>query len=459
MSTKHDEEKLEELDLTQTRTIDLEQEKKLASSADDALAFAVESGRITWTPEEERKLLWKIDLRLLPLMLIASLLAYTDAQAYGMAAIFGLIQDLKLFVATISDGKIVLDLTKYQWSNSITNCGSMFGEYPILILAQFLPLGKFTSGVMMYSGLLALLVITCSDFADIMALRFFYGFQAVTTPLFVIISTMWWKTSEQPLRIGIWASGASFGSIVGQGIDFGAIKIGGEYADHRWKWIYVIIGSISMGFALVMFLFMPDSPMKALFLTEREKAIAVQRLQGNNTGIQTRKFKWRQFVEAFLDPQLYTFCVIGFSFAFANAALGSFGGLLVTSFGYSNQDALKLSMPASGIAIFSMLFSGALSFKFHRHRCLMACLFILSTIAGNALLWKSPRDNKSALLAGLYIVSFPSSSFPSLTSRTISFLYPSSFHQPFTPTLTSNPKSQQPSTAPTSSCSPSFPPT
>jgi ACS family allantoate permease-like MFS transporter len=126
MSTKHDEEKLEELDLTQTRTIDLEQEKKLASSADDALAFAVASGRITWTPEEERELLWKIDLRLLPLMLIASLLAYTDAQAYGMAAIFGLIQDLKLFVATISDGKIVLDLTKYQWSNSITNCGSMF---------------------------------------------------------------------------------------------------------------------------------------------------------------------------------------------------------------------------------------------------------------------------------------------------------------------------------------------
>lgn len=45
----------------------------------------------------------------------------------------------------------------------------------------------------------------------------------------------------------------------------------------------------------------------------------------------------------------------------------------------------------------------ALSFKFHRHRCLIACLFILPTIAGNALLWKSPRDNKSALLAGLYI--------------------------------------------------------
>lgn len=172
MSTKNDDEKVEQLDLTPNPTIDLEQEKKLASSADDALAFAVETGQVAWTPEEERALLWKIDLRLLPLMLVASLLAYTDAQAYGMAAIFGLIQDLKLYVASISNGQIVLDLTKYQWSNSIANCGSMFAQYPILILAQFLPLGKFTSGVMMYSGLLALLAITCSDFADIMALRY-----------------------------------------------------------------------------------------------------------------------------------------------------------------------------------------------------------------------------------------------------------------------------------------------
>lgn len=84
----------------------------------------------------------------------------------------------------------------------------------------------------------------------------------------------------------------------------------------------MIIGSITMGFAAAMVLFMPDSPMKALFLTEREKAIAVQRLQGNNTGIQTRRFKWRQFVDAFLDPQLYALCVTAFSFAFANAALG-----------------------------------------------------------------------------------------------------------------------------------------
>jgi hypothetical protein len=60
-------------------------------------------------------------------------------------------------------------------------------------------------------------------------MRFFYGFNVVVTPLFVIISAMWWKTSEQPLRIGIWIAGASIGSIIGQAIDFGAVNIGGEY--------------------------------------------------------------------------------------------------------------------------------------------------------------------------------------------------------------------------------------
>jgi ACS family allantoate permease-like MFS transporter len=61
--------------------------------------------------------------------------------------------------------------------------------------------------MVLYSGLLALLFIVCKDFADIVALRFasptarfgldltsrrfFYGFQVVTTPLFIMTCGMW----------------------------------------------------------------------------------------------------------------------------------------------------------------------------------------------------------------------------------------------------------------------------
>jgi hypothetical protein len=86
-----------------------------------------------------------------------------------------------------------------------------------------------------------------------------------------------------------------------------------------------------MGFALLMFWKFPDSPMKGTFLTEREKEIAVMRVQTNNTGMQTRKFKKEQFFEAFKDLQLWIICFVAFSFAFANAALGRFVALQTIS--------------------------------------------------------------------------------------------------------------------------------
>jgi len=59
-------------------------------------------------------------------MLIACLLQYSDTQSYGVAAIFGLIKDLKLYSIT-SD--FHLNLSKYQWSTSIANLGSMFVSF------------------------------------------------------------------------------------------------------------------------------------------------------------------------------------------------------------------------------------------------------------------------------------------------------------------------------------------
>jgi ACS family allantoate permease-like MFS transporter len=60
----------------------------------------------------------------------------------------------------------------------------------------------------LYSGLLALSFIVCKDFAEIVALRFatllsehllgltsprfFYSFQVMTTPLFIMICGMWY---------------------------------------------------------------------------------------------------------------------------------------------------------------------------------------------------------------------------------------------------------------------------
>lgn len=45
----------------------------------------------------------------------------------------------------------------------------------------------------------------------------------------------------------------------------------------------------------------PDSLLKAKFLTEDEKIIAIERIRANNTGVENKHFKWDQAVEALLD--------------------------------------------------------------------------------------------------------------------------------------------------------------
>lgn len=131
-----------------------------------------------------------------------------------------------------------------------------------------------------------------------------------------------WKKEEQPLRIGLWMSGASIGSIVGQAFDYAAASIKGPFHQSPWKWIYLLLGCMTLTYSIFFALFFPDSPMKARFLTERERNIAVRRLQKNQTGIHTRQFKSKQVIAALTDPQLWLLCVTGFAFAFGTAGLG-----------------------------------------------------------------------------------------------------------------------------------------
>lgn len=79
--------------------------------------------------------------------------------------------------------------------------------------------------------------------------------------------------------------------------------------------MFLILGAVTSGYGLLLIPLLPDSPAKAIFLTKKERAIAVQRTLHNKTGVlDNGAFNLGQAVEALKDPQawflvLYTFCV------------------------------------------------------------------------------------------------------------------------------------------------------
>lgn len=68
-----------------------------------------------------------------------------------------------------------------------------------------------------------------------------------------------------------------------------------------WKFEFLIIGALCCVWGIVMMIFLPDSPVTAKGLNEREKRVAVERLRDNQTGIENKHLKWYQVREAFTE--------------------------------------------------------------------------------------------------------------------------------------------------------------
>lgn len=92
---------------------------------DDAMKLAEDAKHIVVTPKQDRKLVWKIDLCMFPLMCLIYAVQYMDKVATGSAAIMGLRDDLKMHG------------DQYSWVGSSFYFGFLFMNLgPVQLLFQ-----------------------------------------------------------------------------------------------------------------------------------------------------------------------------------------------------------------------------------------------------------------------------------------------------------------------------------
>lgn len=93
--------------------------------------------------------------------------------------------------------------------------------------------------------------------------------------------SMWYTRNEQALRSGLTYTNWSTIILIGPvGYAIGAIP-----GAHQWKYWFILLGSLSMAYGLLLGVFLPDNVVKAKFLSERQKAIAVERVRADQTGM------------------------------------------------------------------------------------------------------------------------------------------------------------------------------
>ena len=270
----------------------------LGTQADKAALFIAQHGEVSFDYEEERRVVRRIDLRILPLILGAYFFQQLDKSALSYVSIFGIMEDAHLTPK------------EYSWLGSILYIAQLIFQPLAALLLVKLPTGKVIGGAILGWGSSAALAAACTNFPSLLVLRFLLGsFEAMIAPSLLVVTQMWWRRSEQTLRTSYWNSMNGLTFIVGSLVTYGLGHIESDKI-YKYQTIFIFCGVLTVLFGALFLVFMPDSPMEAKYLGEREKLIAVERLRANQMGVASRTWRWEHVKETFLDFKTYLWFIL-----------------------------------------------------------------------------------------------------------------------------------------------------
>ncbi|KAJ8079920.1 hypothetical protein PM082_016745 [Marasmius tenuissimus] len=224
------------------------------------------------TPERiaaERKLVRKLDRRVLPTIIVIYIMNYIDRQGVTTARLQGLEDDLHLTdiqYATILAILYVTYCPAQIPSNMILN----YVTRPSLYIGSCVVLWGLTS---------AMTGVT-HNFGEILTCRIFIGIpEAAFYPGAIYLLSRWYTRKELAFRSAILYGGLmisnAFGSLMAAGI---LSNMEGKRGIRAWRWLFFIEGAITMFIGLCAMWLLPDYPNNTRWISAADRRLAQARL-------------------------------------------------------------------------------------------------------------------------------------------------------------------------------------
>ena len=378
------------------------------SDADEALAFlenhprrqeiAEEGLALLEDPIQLKKLVRKIDLTIAPLLAAVYFLQFLDKTTLSYTAVMGIRKDAHLVGQDYSN----LGMLFY--------IGFLAAEFPTQYLAQHISrLGIYLGVNIVIWGFVLGCHAACSNFAALAICRTLLGvFESCVAPILVLIIAMWYKKNEQGRRVSWFYVCNSLTQIFGGFLAYGVSFTKTRFAS--WRIFYIAIGALTMVVGVLVAVYLPDSPVKAKRFTDAEKVAALLRVKDNQSGTQNARVKRHQVMESFKDIRVWLVCLATLLSSIPNGGISNFQTILVTTFGYTSQQALILNTPSGAIGAVCVLLVGYLSDKWH-DRSVVMLIAVLPTILGAGLMIGLDPGGIPKNKAGLLAASFLTGTF------------------------------------------------
>ncbi|KAK4936973.1 hypothetical protein LTR10_022283 [Elasticomyces elasticus] len=303
---------------------------------------------ITYVPdtEQEKKLVRKLDWRLIPCCWVLYLLGYIDRANIGNAKTGGMADDFNLTSSQYSVITLVFFI-------SYLVC-----EVPAnMILTRVKP-HYFLPGLGLAWGTLAALMGATKNWSQVAGLRFLLGVaEAGFAPGCAFYLSSWYRKYELATRYAILYTSVPLAGAI-SGLLAGLIT---EYMDGAggiagWRWLFILEGLGSVVAAVGTFLLMPDYPSTSKrFLNESESLLACSRLAVDGIGLAQgthgeKLGHWKAFKMCVADWRTWAQCLM-FTLVTGSQTMQYFIPTLVGTFGWKGHVGQYHTIPAYAAAL------------------------------------------------------------------------------------------------------------
>lgn len=192
------------------------------------------------------------------------------------------------------------------------------------------------------------------SFGGLVAVRLLLG--ATEAPFFpgaLYLLSKWYTRTELSVRMALLYAASLFSNAVAGLIAAGVLgNMEGVHGIRAWRWLFILIGAITVGCGFLIMLILPDFPhsTKKWFFTEEELKVAVQRLEedAGSSDVEGQgedgNTPFKGFVLAVKDPKVWMLTFMLFA-AVTGLAFNAFFPSLVKTLGYGKIETLLLTTP------------------------------------------------------------------------------------------------------------------
>ncbi|EXJ86137.1 hypothetical protein A1O1_06507 [Capronia coronata CBS 617.96] len=340
-----------------------------------------------------RKLLFKLDSRILPVLALLFLCSFLDRTNVGNAKILGLQKDVGLSDRQYASGLAIF-----------------FAFYIAAELPSNLVLKKASPRIWLSFltaawGIIGMCLGFIHNYAGFLIVRAFLGLaEGGLLPGMVLYLSGIYTRGEMALRIGLFYTSASlagaFGGLLARGLSAIGPKAG---LDAGWRWIMVIEGLLTFAAGVAAYFLLPNDVSTAWFLKTEERALAAKRLQEDtptysrdgHSSEATEKFRWSEVVRGILSIQMWLTATAYFSILSGLYSFGLFLPTIIKGLGYTANEAQLWSVIPYAVAAVVTVVVAFASDRLKLRGVVMLCVLPLAIIGYAAIANVSEHDNNT----------------------------------------------------------------